>query len=206
MTMLEAIDLTCVRGERTLFSGLSFRVGGGETLQVTGANGSGKSSLLRILATLAPPAQGEVRWQKKNVRDLGEDYRRDLVYLGHLNALKDELTVNENVRAAASLMNAEGIDDALFRLQVGGVRDLPVRHLSQGQKRRVALTRLAFAPQPPLWILDEPLAALDADSCAAVAALLRAHLDSGGVIVAATHHDLGLAVTHRIALSNGAHA
>jgi heme exporter protein A len=204
--VLEADGLACVRGERTLFYGLSFRVDGGESLQVTGVNGSGKSSLLRILATLLPPAQGEARWRNKSVRGLGEDYRREFVYIGHLNALKDELTVSENVRTAASLMNANGIDEALSRLQLQRVRSLPVRNLSQGQKRRTALARLALTPQPALWILDEPLAALDAYSCTAVAALMRSHLDLGGIVVAATHHDLGFEVTRRIALSDDANA
>lgn len=202
--MLEANELACVRGERRLFSNVSFTLARGESLAVHGANGSGKSSLLRILCTLLPAASGEVRWQGENVDHLGEAYRHAFVYVGHLNALKEELSAWENLRAAARLTNGgasdAGLADALSRMELERVRNLPVRFLSQGQKRRVALSRLALNSQPPVWILDEPLAALDSRASATVVALIESHLASGGIVIAATHTEL--AATHRISLSD----
>lgn len=206
--MLEAISIACTRGERRLFSNVSFRVARGESLAIHGPNGSGKSSLLRILCTLLPAASGEIRWQGQNVRKLREDYRRCFVYIGHLNALKEELTVWENLRAAARAANGETKDgelnEALARLELQRVRDLPVRLLSQGQKRRAALSRLVLNSQPPLWILDEPLSALDSRAGAEVLELIGSHLGAGGMVVAATHSEL--AATHRIALSDAGRA
>ena len=141
--MLEALDLECRRGGRTLFRGLSFPLKGGELLRVGGANGSGKTSLLRILCGLLSPASGEVRWRGAPIQDLREEYSRELAYLGHAAALKDDLTPGENLRIAASLSGVDtssgGIREALSGFQVP---DLPVRKLSQGQKRRAALARL----------------------------------------------------------------
>ena len=204
--MLAAVDVSCVRGERTLFSRVSFQLAAGESLQVTGANGSGKSSLLRIVATLLPPSAGEVKWKGHNVRELREDYRCELAYIGHSNSLKDELSVSENLRSSALLMNGSvsGLESALSRLGLERVRDLPVRNLSQGQKRRVAIARLALTPQPRLWILDEPLSALDSQSCSTVSGLMKSHLDSGGIVIAATHHELGWRATSKIALDGAA--
>jgi heme exporter protein A len=200
------MGVACTRGERRLFANVSFKLSGGESLQVRGANGSGKSSLLRILSTLLPPTAGEVRWQGENVRSLKEDYLRHIVYIGHLNALKEELSSWENLRAAAHMTNGATKDaelnEALLRMDLQRVRDLPVRFLSQGQKRRLALARLALKPQPPLWILDEPLAALDSQASAFVTALTQSHLDSGGIVVVATHTDLS--TTQRITLSDAA--
>ncbi|MGH8771564.1 MAG: cytochrome c biogenesis heme-transporting ATPase CcmA [Burkholderiales bacterium] len=202
--MLEAREIACARGERRLFSNISFQLARGESLAIHGANGSGKSSLLRILCTLLPAVSGEVRWQGENVYKLGEDYRRVFAYIGHLNGLKEELSAWENLRAAVRLTNggasAVELTEALSRMELQRVRDLPVRFLSQGQKRRVALSRLALNLQPPLWILDEPLAALDSRAGAIVTALMRSHLDSGGIIIAATHTEL--APTRRITLSD----
>jgi heme exporter protein A len=148
-----------------------------------------------------------VRWNGENVGMLREDYRREFVYVGHSNGLKDELSVLENLRSFARLMNgAAGIESALERLQLERVRDLPVRYLSQGQKRRAALARLALTPQPPIWILDEPFAALDSHSCSLVSELVRLRLDSGGIVIGATHQELGWPATQRLALSDGASA
>jgi heme exporter protein A len=204
--MLAAVDVSCVRGERTLFSRVSFDLAPGESLQVIGANGSGKSSLLRIIATLLPPSAGEVTWKGNDVRGLREDYRRELVYIGHSNSLKDELSVHENLRSFALLLNGgtAGVEMALSRLGLERARNLPVRSLSQGQKRRVAMARLALLPQPPLWLLDEPLSALDSESCSVVTALVKSHLDSGGIAITATHQELGWRTTRTLALGNGA--
>lgn len=166
--MLQVIELAAARGERLLFSGLSFTVAAGELLQVTGRNGSGKTTLLRILARLARPELGEVRWRGQPVADLGDPYFADLLYLGHAPAIKDELT------AEAGLAGREG---------------LPGRALSQGQRRRVALARLAIDGRA-LWVLDEPTAALDAESTDRLRRWLGAHLEAGGCAVVATHQPL----------------
>src|SRR5688572_30836292 len=156
--MLQASRLECLRGDRKLFSGISFSLKPGEILHVEGANGSGKTSLLRIVLGLAPLESGEVRWKDRPVRALGEEYRRELAYCGHSAALKDDLSALENTRAAAALAGrAMERTTALTALgQAGisaGTAELPARNLSQGQKRRVALARL---PQSGarLWALD----------------------------------------------------
>ncbi len=162
--MLEADNLECVRGERRLFAGLNFKLEAGELLYLQGRNGSGKTSLLRMLIGLLPPEAGEIRWQGTSIKAQGDDFRADLCYLGHLNAIKEELTPLENLLAAARLADEDlSEDDALDALeQVGlaGREDLACKYLSQGQKRRVALARLVKEKRP-LWILDEPFVALD---------------------------------------------
>ena len=162
--MLEADNLECVRGERRLFAGLGFKLEAGELLYLQGKNGAGKTSLLRMLIGLLPQEAGEIRWKGQSIRSAGEDFRADLCYLGHLNAIKEELTPLENLLAAARLADEElSEDDALDALeQVGlaGREDLACKYLSQGQKRRVALARLV-KERRPLWVLDEPFVALD---------------------------------------------
>jgi len=191
--MLAASALECVRGDRTLFSGVSFALAAGEGLLVQGANGAGKTSLLRILVGLSPPAHGEVTWSGQPIRRLGEAYRHALAYCGHPNALKDDLSALENLRAAAALFGRkithEAARAALARVGVEAAAELPVRHLSQGQKRRTTLARLAL-DSAKLWVLDEPLAALDADGVAWLAATLDAHLEAGGVAVVTSHQTL----------------
>ena len=191
--MLAASELECVRGERRLFAGVSFTLGAGECLVVHGANGAGKTSLLRIVLGLSPPASGEVTWTGRPIRSLGETYRRDLAYCGHSNALKDDLSAAENVRAAAALSGrritrAEALA-ALARVGVAAEADLPVRSLSQGQKRRTALARLA-PDGPKLWVLDEPLSALDAGGVEWLAGMLDAHLERGGLALVTSHQPL----------------
>lgn len=188
--MLEASNLECVRGERSLFSKLSFRLDGGEMLDLQGENGSGKTSLLRMLCGLLSPVDGEIRWRGELIGKLGEDYRRELCYLGHLNAIKEELTPLENLLASARLAG-ELLDEvaALEALEVVGLagrEDLACRYLSQGQKRRVALARLVNERRA-LWILDEPYVALDAAAVALVAGLIGTHLQRGGLAVLTTH-------------------
>jgi heme exporter protein A len=188
--MLEVSNLECVRGERRLFAGVGFRLGAGEMLYLQGKNGSGKTSLLRILCGLAHPQTGEIRWRGQPVGRLGEDFRRELCYLGHHNAIKEELTPLENLLASAHLAD-ETLDEgaaieALERVGLAGREDLACRYLSQGQKRRVALARL-INERRALWVLDEPYVALDSAAVELVAGLIGAHLQRGGLAVLTTH-------------------
>ncbi|MDD2662617.1 MAG: cytochrome c biogenesis heme-transporting ATPase CcmA [Dechloromonas sp.] len=188
--MLEADNLECVRGERRLFAGLGFRLEAGELLYLQGRNGAGKTSLLRMIIGLLPPETGEIRWKGEPIRRAGESFRADLCYLGHLNAIKEELTPLENLLAAARLAGEDlSEDDALDALeQVGlaGREDLACKYLSQGQKRRVALARLV-KERRPLWVLDEPFVALDVAAVDWLAGLISAHLQRGGLAVMTTH-------------------
>ena len=194
--MLEARQLECTRGERRLFSALSFRLGAGQMLRVAGANGSGKTSLLRILCGLLAPSAGELRWRGQSIRAEREEYSRNLAFIGHLNALKDDLTAQENLQVAAALggmpSDAERMLAALDRFGVAHCAQLPTKILSQGQRRRVALARLALSPAVPLWILDEPFSALDVGAVAELERLLAAHLASGGMVVLTTHQEVQL--------------
>jgi heme exporter protein A len=203
--MLDANDLECVRGTRRLFRGVAFRVAVGECLFVQGANGSGKTSLLRILGGLARPERGEVRWDGQPIGKLGADYHAVLAYCGHANALKEDLTPVENLQAAAALdgrsLTPRAVHAALEALEAGALHALPVRALSQGQKRRVALARLRLCARR-LWLLDEPLAALDARAQGVLAEMVDQHLAEGGVAVLTSHQPIALrAPTRTLALS-----
>jgi heme exporter protein A len=193
--MLTATGLSCVRGERRLFAGLDLAVGPGEWLHVQGENGAGKTSLLRILATLSPPAEGEVRWQGEPVTELAEDYRRAMLFLGHHGAVKEDLTPLENLRLAAQLDGA-ALDEAtalaaLVRFGLRGREDLAVRFLSAGQKRRVLLARLAVR-KAALWILDEPFTALDVKAVDMLSGLIESHLAAGGMAILTSHQSMPL--------------
>lgn len=193
--MLEADNLECVRGDRRLFKGIGFGLAPGELLYLQGKNGAGKTSLLRMLIGLLPPEAGEIRWKGGNIRKTGEDFRADLCYLGHQNAIKEELTPLENLMAAARLAEEElSEDDAIDALeQVGlaGREDLACKYLSQGQKRRVALARLVKEKRQ-LWVLDEPFVALDVAAVAWLAGLIGAHLQRGGLCVMTTHQPVDI--------------
>ncbi|MBI2961331.1 MAG: cytochrome c biogenesis heme-transporting ATPase CcmA [Betaproteobacteria bacterium] len=194
--MLEADNLECVRGDRSLFRDLSFRVDGGQCLLVSGLNGSGKTSLLRILCGLLAPMHGTVRWRGQPIRALGDAYRSELSYLGHLSAVKEELSAAENVEVASALAGrsvpAQAARSALAEAGLRRREDLPVRVLSQGQKRRVALARLLLGGST-LWLLDEPVTALDADAVKWLAGEIDRHVARGGVAVLTSHQDLPLA-------------
>jgi heme exporter protein A len=170
-------------------------------LRVAGANGSGKTSLLRIMCGLLAPSAGELRWQGRSIRAEREEYSRNLVFIGHLNALKDDLTALENLRFAAALGGLPADRghalDGLNRFGVVHCADLPAKVLSQGQRRRVALARLALSPKVPLWILDEPFSALDLAAVAELELLLAAHIASGGMIVLTTHQEVQV-VAHAV--------
>jgi len=191
--VLEAAQLECQRGGRTLFRALSFAVQPGELLRIAGANGSGKTSLLRILCGLLAPSQGEVRWKGEPIGRLREEYSRELVHIGHAAGLKGELTAAENLSFTCTLAGVavSGVQQALARL--GVAEQKPVKQLSQGQRRRAALARLALSARVPLWLLDEPFAALDAGAISTVLELIRGHAASGGAVVFTTHQDPGLA-------------
>jgi heme exporter protein A len=193
--MLEVTDLACQRGERRLFVGLSFAVPQRTLLHVRGRNGSGKTTLLRALCGLLRQDAGAIRWRGEDIRDLAEDYNRDLLYFGHLNGIKAELTGLENLRVAATLdqdpVADRDIIDALARIGLAGFEDLPTRMLSQGQKKRVALARLILS-RAPLWVLDEPFTALDSDAVELLQALIGEQVAKGGSVVLTTHQEVPL--------------
>jgi len=191
VAMLEAVDLECERGGRKLFRGLSFALGAGSLLRIAGANGSGKTSLLRILCGLLSPATGEVRWQGQAISSLKEEYSRSIVYLGHAPAVKDDLTAVENLEIACRLAGFRAEARPALR-RLGVPEDLPVRRLSQGQRRRAALARLVVSEQAVLWLLDEPYAALDTEGVATIDALIAAHAARGGAVAFSTHQASGV--------------
>ncbi len=191
--MLEARELEAMRGDVTLVRGVGFSLAPGALLRVTGANGRGKTTLLRALCGLFLPTAREVRWKGEDIRALREEYWAQLLYIGHANALKDDLTPEENLGFACALGGLNASSDqlraALARFGLAGGARLPVRALSQGQRRRAALARLAVAEALPLWILDEPFAALDAAGIGLVQSLAGEHLARGGMVVLTTHQE-----------------
>ena len=193
--MLEAKKLAARRGFSRLLAGLSFRVGAGEALVVTGANGSGKTTLLRMLAGLTAPESGEIRWRGKEVRTFDPELRSVVAFSGHLPALKDGLTAEENLASLVALEGSPASPDAIAKalddVALARQRNLPARVLSQGQRRRIGLARLSLVARP-LWVLDEPLAALDTAGSSLLARILGRHLANGGLAVIATHAPLGL--------------
>ena len=194
--VLEAANLAAVRGRARLFAGVDIRIGAREALFVTGPNGSGKTTLLRILAGLTAPAAGTVRFRGEAVAPFDARLRNAVAFGGHLPALKDELSAAENLATLVALAGmdatAEPIFAALERVQLSRQRMLPARVLSQGQRRRIGLARLTLVDKP-LWILDEPLTALDSDGVALLTSLLRRHLDANGCAIVATHQRLDIA-------------
>lgn len=196
--MLEAINLDCVRGERRLFHNLNFQLKAGECLLVRGENGSGKTSLLRMLVGLTPPAAGAIDWRSSPIKKLGDEYRRELLYCGHPLGLKDDLSAMENLIFSMALtdelVTQDAVYEALGKAGLQGREHLSVRALSQGQKRRVNLARLLLQKRT-LWVLDEPLTALDAQASQWVVRVIDQHLSDGGIAVLTTHQDLTLAGT-----------
>lgn len=194
--MLQAVALSCRRGERRLFADLNVRVERGTLLAVVGENGSGKTSLLRMFSSLLPPEQGAVLWEGQDIQQLKELYSAQLTYIGHLNGIKDDLTPVENVMSAMALagepcsrlaaqeaLEAIGLKRLVYRL--------PSKVLSQGQKRRVTLARLWLSTRS-LWLLDEPFTSLDTVATGVVTQRLHAHLQRGGQAVVVTHQEVAL--------------
>ena len=195
--MLEVLKLGCIRGDRRLFSDLSFSATAGELIELRGPNGSGKTSLLRILCGLSSPAAGQVRWNGKNIRSLAEEYFRDVAYLAHQNAVKDELSALENLRIASGVagnpLNKAQAQQVLERIGLKDRQHLPARVLSAGQRRRLALTRL-LTSKATLWILDEVLTSLDDVAVRLSRDFISDHIKNGGMAIVATHQDLNLSV------------
>jgi heme exporter protein A len=190
-------ELTCVRGDRLVFEGVSFALESGGALVLEGPNGSGKSSLLRLAATLLKPAAGRLTWDGGDIAGDPDGHRARLAYVGHLDALKPALTVRDNLGFWARLnggapdVAAAAVDAGLRRLRLDHLHDLPARFLSAGQRRRVNLARLLLKPVP-LWLLDEPTAALDREAAGIVAEIIAEHRRGGGMVMAASHVDLGI--------------
>ncbi len=182
-----AENLTCVRGERMVFRALSFRVEAGGALVLRGPNGTGKSSLLRLCAGFIAPAEGQLTWDGVAVDD--DEHRARLAYVGHLDAVKPALSLRENVAFWAAL-HGGAVDAALDRFGLAALADVPGRYLSAGQKRRANLARLLVSPAT-LWLLDEPTTALDAAAVTLLAGVVAEHRARGGMVMAATHTDLG---------------
>ncbi len=191
-----AAGLACRRGSRLLFSGLDLTVAPGQATWLRGRNGSGKTSLLRLAAGLAVPAAGDITWGGQPLRRAA-DFAARRVYIGHANALKEDLTLAESLRFLARLQgrdsSAEAVHAALQRLGIASRREAPVRTLSQGQRRRGALARLALERQAAIWILDEPYDALDDEGVASIDGLLVEHLARGGSVLLTSHQPPGSA-------------
>jgi heme exporter protein A len=192
--VLEATELDCERGGRNLFRALSFALQPGDVLRIAGANGSGKTSLLRILCGLLAPTRGQVKWRGNDIGALREEYATQLVYLGHAPAVKDDLSGAENLaiacRLAGDAQAGEAISSALGRFRVP---DSPVKKMSQGQRRRAALARLALSARQPLWLLDEPFSALDPEGIGILKETIESHRARGGAVVFTTHQDAAIA-------------
>ena len=191
--MLKVSNLSCTRGERLLFANLEFSLNAGECLHVQGDNGSGKTSLLRLLVGLTPAESGEIRWQ--GALRAESTMREELIYLGHHAAVNGDLSALENLRFAAmqagDLLDSNQAHDALGRMGLSGREDLPVRVLSAGQKRRVLLSRLLIR-RAKLWVLDEAFNALDVGATDVLNQLIGQHLKSGGALVLTSHQPLAI--------------
>ena len=202
---LEARGLECIRDDRRLFTDLDFSIGSGQALLLEGRNGSGKTSLLRILCGIRLPEAGEVTWCGEDIFRLGPDYHEHTAYVGHRDGVKLDLTPLENLTMAQALGRPKTsitLEGALEQVNLGGFEDVPTRNLSAGQQRRLGLARLLVTTSQ-LWILDEPFTSLDRHGIEVVEALLDAHLASDGMLALTSHHTINLqsAQVHRINLS-----
>ncbi len=192
---LEVKNLQCIRGDRELFTDLSFSVEANQLMMLEGENGSGKTTLLRALCGLYLQEQGEVLWDGISINKQDETYRKELLYLGHLNGIKADLTVLENLRVNSVLAgenpSTNDLMDALDTIGLYAFEDFPTSQLSQGQKRRVALARLLIS-KAKLWILDEPFVALDIAAVELLQSIIAKHVDNGGMVILTTHQEVPL--------------
>jgi heme exporter protein A len=192
---LSVSNLQCTRGDRLLFSGLNLQLNPKQLLFLEGKNGSGKTTLIRTLCALFVADKGEILWQDQSIKKHLDTYREALFYLGHLNAIKGDLTVLENLRFNHAISGQSNDDetllDALEYIGLFGYEDFPTRQLSQGQKRRVALARLLIN-KSPLWILDEPFVALDNAAVQLLQRIISQHIEAGGMAILTTHQAVPL--------------
>ena len=204
---LQGRQLACSRGERHLFTDINFEITVGDALRVAGPNGAGKTSLLRMLCGLSQPAAGQVLWNERNIAGSREDYHADLLYLGHAVAVKDDMAAWENLLASCNLAgrpaSRHAAWDALDAVGLDEIGHLPVRMLSQGQRKRAALARLWLDDKPRLWILDEPFTALDAQAVELLCRKLDSHLSGGGMVVYTTHQEIDLRAGRKLTLQLG---
>ncbi|ABU72084.1 MULTISPECIES: cytochrome c biogenesis heme-transporting ATPase CcmA [Vibrio] len=191
--MLEVSNLTAIRDDRVLFENLQFEIKPGELVQIEGRNGTGKTTLLRIVTGLGDREEGIIKWKGEEVEKSRDVFHQDLLFLGHQTGVKRELTALENLRFYQSIHNNRSSEEEIFAAlaQVGlaGREDVPVAQLSAGQQRRVALARLWLSNQI-LWILDEPLTAIDKQGVKVLESLFASHADNGGIVVLTTHQDM----------------
>lgn len=192
---LSVQQLQCSRGDLCLFQGLSFELQEGQLIWLEGRNGSGKTTLLRTLCGLFLPDEGDIRWRGEPARKTQDVFYRELFYLGHQNALKSDLNPIENLQVLCNLagqtVSEDVLDDALAQMGLAGYEDVPVRKLSQGQQRRVALSRL-LVNEAPLWILDEPFVALDVAAVELLQSIIVRHVQQGGMVILTTHQAVPL--------------
>ncbi|MFB9134836.1 cytochrome c biogenesis heme-transporting ATPase CcmA [Vibrio olivae] len=191
--MLEVRNLTAIRDERELFTDLSFTVSRGELVQIEGRNGTGKTTLLRMITGLGEQDEGDILWNQEKIQQQREEFHQELLFLGHHTGVKRELTAYENLRFYLVMHRQQpqqtAIYDALMKVGLAGREDVPVGQLSAGQQRRVALARLWLSHQT-LWILDEPLTAIDKQGVKVLEALFLQHVEQGGMVILTTHQDL----------------
>ncbi len=192
--MFAADQISARRGERLLLKDVSFSLSEGQALQVTGENGSGKTTLLRILAGLSDPDRGRVTWQSKDIRQYRDQFHQNLTFSGHHFGLRGDLTARENLNFLLPVtLSSTEFHSVMERVGLTRSMDLPARYLSQGQRRRLLLARL-LAQQSKLWILDEPLAALDRNGIALVEQICTNHLSNGGLLVVTSHQPISSAL------------
>ena len=196
MGLLAVNNLQCVRGERTLFEHLTFNISSATLLYVQGDNGTGKTTLLRTLCGLSTAHAGSISWNGQETKTLAEDYSGQVLYIGHLAGIKEDLTAVENLQFAVNIagndITREEAITALTQVNIARCADLPTRVLSQGQKRRVALARLWLQNNPqsqPIWILDEPFTALDTEAIKTLTAHIESYVESGGIVVLTSHQE-----------------
>ncbi len=195
-TLITASNLTCIREDRILFESLNFSINAGEIVQVEGPNGAGKTSLLRILAGLSVPYDGDVLFQSSSITDDRESFHQNLLYIGHLAGVKGEMSAQENLafNLALSGLDKDRAENTLAEVNLLGFEDALASHLSAGQHRRIALAQL-WQSKAPIWILDEPFTAIDKLGVEKLEQLFIKHAENGGCVILTTHQDLAISPT-----------